>query len=150
MIFEKHLHSVSSAALQTPGILKKFWRVFHDQSLKMRCFRGFTIPVWSTFLRSLVRLPIYTFGYLTVHLVGPVSLLVVEFNLSHRRSVAILCILYKITSNPMNLLCGALPLPFCARADYTLCLGRSSAFVCTSSLPKITALQDFIPRSASL
>ena len=43
--FEKHLHSVSRAAYQRHGILRKSWRVFHDGSLLGRCFRGFVLPV---------------------------------------------------------------------------------------------------------
>ena len=37
---------------------------------------------------------------------------VLECNLAHRRSVAELCILFKIKSNPMHPLSGALPLPY--------------------------------------
>ena len=43
--FEKHLRSVSRAASQRLGILRKSWRVFHDRSLLGRCFRGFVLPV---------------------------------------------------------------------------------------------------------
>ena len=45
MTFEKHLRSVSRAASQIFGILRKSWRVFHDRSLLGRCFRGFVLPV---------------------------------------------------------------------------------------------------------
>ena len=45
MTFEKHLRSVSRAASQRLGILRKSWRVFHDRSLPGRCFRGFVLPV---------------------------------------------------------------------------------------------------------
>ena len=45
MTFEKHLRSVSRAAAQRLGILRKTWRVFHDRSLRGRCFRGFVLPV---------------------------------------------------------------------------------------------------------
>ena len=45
MSFEKHLRSVSRAASQRLGILRKSWRVFHDRSLLERCFRGFALPV---------------------------------------------------------------------------------------------------------
>ena len=45
MTFEKHLRSVSRAASQRLGILRKSWRVFHDGSLLGRCFRGFVLPV---------------------------------------------------------------------------------------------------------
>ena len=37
---------------------------------------------------------------------------VLNCNLSHRRSVAMLCMLYKIRCNPMHPLCGALPVPY--------------------------------------
>ena len=47
MTFEKHLRSVSSAASQRLGILRKSWRVFHDGALLGRCFRGFVLPVLS-------------------------------------------------------------------------------------------------------
>ena len=45
MTFEKHLRSVSRAASQRLGILRKSWRVYHDRSLLGRCFRGFVLPV---------------------------------------------------------------------------------------------------------
>ena len=37
---------------------------------------------------------------------------VFECDLAHRRSVAVLCMLYKIRCNPMHLLRGALPVPY--------------------------------------
>ena len=45
MTFKKHLLSVSRAASQRLGILRKSWQVFHDRSLLGRCFRGFVLPV---------------------------------------------------------------------------------------------------------
>ena len=39
---------------------------------------------------------------------------VLNRNLSHHRSVAVLCMLYKIRYNPMHQLCGALPVPYMA------------------------------------
>ena len=45
MTVEKHLCSVSRAALQRLCILRKSWRVFHDKALLGRCFRGFVLPV---------------------------------------------------------------------------------------------------------
>ena len=42
---EKHLLSVSRAASQKLGILRKYWRVFNDRWLIERCFRGFVLPV---------------------------------------------------------------------------------------------------------
>ena len=45
MTFEKNFRSVSRAASQRLGILRKSWQVFHDRLLLGRCFRGFVLPV---------------------------------------------------------------------------------------------------------
>ena len=45
MTCEKHLRSVSSAAAQRLGIMRKSWRVFHDRSLLLRSFGFFVLPV---------------------------------------------------------------------------------------------------------
>ena len=45
MTIEKHLRSVSRAASQRLGILRKSWRMLHDRSLLGRCFRDFVLPV---------------------------------------------------------------------------------------------------------
>ena len=41
MTFEKHLRSVSRAASQRLGILRKSLRVFHDRSLSWEILSGF-------------------------------------------------------------------------------------------------------------
>ena len=98
MTFEKHLRSVSRAASQRLGILKKSWRVFHDRSLLGGCFRGFVLPVleyscavWcsaaDTHLKLLDR-AVSGARFLT----GGVF----ECDIAHRRSVAVLCMLCKI------------------------------------------------------
>ena len=42
---EKHLRSVSSAAAQRLGIMRKSWQVFHDRSLLLKSFWSFVLPV---------------------------------------------------------------------------------------------------------
>ena len=114
MTFEKHLRSVSRAASQRLGILIKSWRVFHDRSLLGRCFRGFVLPVldycsavWcsatDTHLKLLDR-AVSGARFLT----GGVF----ECDIAHRRSVAVLCLLYKIRCNLVHPLNGALPGPY--------------------------------------
>ena len=114
MSFEKHLRSVSRAASQRLGILRKSWRVFHDRSLLGRYFRGFVLPVleycsavWcsaaDTHLKLLYR-AVRGARFLTGGLF--------ECDIAHRRSVAVLCMLYKIMCNPMHPLNGALPGPY--------------------------------------
>ena len=114
MTFEKHLRSVSIAASQRIGFLRKSWRVFHDRSLLGRCFRGFVLPVleycstaWcsaaDTHLKLLDR-AVSGARFLT----GGVF----ECGIDHRRSVAVLCLFYKIRCKAMHPLNGALPGPY--------------------------------------
>ena len=102
--FEKNLRSVSRAASQRLGILRKSWRVFHDRSLLVRCFRGFVLPVleycsavWcsaaDTHLKLLDR------GVSGARFLTGV---VFEYDISLRRSVAVLCKLYKIRCHPVH------------------------------------------------
>ena len=105
MTFEKHLRSVSSAAAQRFGIMRKSWQVFHDRSLLVRSFCSFVVPVleycsavWCSAANSHLKLldrVVRSSGFLAGG--------VLECNLSHRRSVAELCMLFKIKSNPMHL-----------------------------------------------
>ena len=45
MTFKKHRRSISIAASQRISILRESSIVFHDQSLLVRCFRGYVLPV---------------------------------------------------------------------------------------------------------
>ena len=110
MTFEK----VSRAASQRLGILRKFLLLFHDRSLLRRCFRGFVLPileycsaVWcsaaDTHLKLLDR---------AVSGARFLSGGVFECDISHRRSVAVLFMLYKIRCNPVHPLNSALPGPY--------------------------------------
>ena len=137
MTFEKNLRSVSRAASQRLGILRKSWRVFHDRSLLGRCFRSFVLPVleycsavWcsaaDTGLKLLDR-AVSGARFIT----GGVF----ECDLSHRRSVAVLCMLFKIRCNPVHSLS--------ASASYRRCSGRTSVHLCTASLQNLAVQQDF-------
>ena len=114
MTFEEHLRSVSRAASQRFGILRKSWQVFHDKLLLGSRFRGFVLPVleycsavWcsaaDTHLRLLNRV-VSGASFLT----GGVF----ACDLAHCRSVSVLCMLYKIRCNPMHPLYGARPVPY--------------------------------------
>ena len=113
LTFEKHLRLVSRAASQRLGIVRKSWRVFHDRSLLERGFRGFVLPVleycsavWcsaeDTHLK-LLDLEVSGSRFLT----GGVF----ACNIVHRRSVAVLCVLYKFRCNSMHTVNDALPGP---------------------------------------
>ena len=88
--------------------------MFHDKLLIGRCFWGFVLPVleyssavWcsaaDTHLKLLDRV---VSG--DCFIAGGV----VNCDLSHRRSVAVLCMLYKIRCNPKHPLCGDLPVHY--------------------------------------
>ena len=152
MTFEKNLRSVSRAASQRLGLLRKSWRVFHDRPLLGRCFLGFVLPVleycpavWcsaaDTHLKLLDRV-LSGARFLTGS--------VVECDISHRWSVAILCMLYKIRCDPMPPLNGALPGSYVPVWDTR---GALVAHRFTYALPLCRTSQyriTFIPLSVSL
>ena len=120
MTFEKHLRSVSRAAFQRLGILRKSWLAFHDRSLLGRCFRLFVLPVleycskwslscpfWSTVLYEVLSCPFWsTDAHLKLldRTVSGARFLtggVFECDIAYRRSVAVLCMMYKIRCTPL-------------------------------------------------
>ena len=98
MTFEKHLHSVSRAASQRLGILRKSWRVFLDRALLGRCFWGFVLTVLEYCSAVWCSVPDTHLKLLDRAVSGTRFLTegVFECDISHRRSVAVLCMLYKI------------------------------------------------------
>ena len=100
MTFEKHLRSVSRAASQILGILRKSWRPFHDRSLLGRWFRGFVLPVSETSCFTIRGFAVWCSAgdtHLLNRAVSGSRFLtwgVFECDIVHRRSVAVLCMLY--------------------------------------------------------
>ena len=150
MTFEKHLRSVSRAVSQRLGILRKSWRVFNDRALLVRCFQGFDLPVleycsavWCSaadiHLKQLDR-AVSGARFLT----GGVF----ECDISHRWTVAVLCMLYKIRCNPVHP--GALPGPY---VPARVTRGALVAHRYTSAPPRCRTMQysrTFIPFLVSL
>ena len=116
------------------------------------CFLGDALGVlscqfWSTVLPFVARLPIHTLDYWSASfLTGGVF----EYDLAHRRSVAVLCMLYKIKCNPMHPLYGALPVPY---VPVRVTRGAVIAHRYTYAPPRCRTSQyhsTFIPLSVSL
>ena len=110
--FEKHLHLVSKAASHRLGILRKSWQVFHNRLLLGRCFRGLSCPFCEYYCPALWFLAADTHLKLLDCAVSGARFLtggVFECDISHHRSVSVLCMLYKIRCNPMHQLNLALP-----------------------------------------
>ena len=147
MTFEKHLRLVSWATFQRLGILRKSWLVFHDKSLLVRCFRGFVLPVlgycsavWctaaDTHLKPLDRVAsgarFLTWG-------------VFECDIAHRRTVALLCMLYKIRCYPMHPLSGALPVPYVPMLVTSGALARPSVVKQQKALALVAHRYTYAP-----
>ena len=114
MTFEKNLRSVSRAASQRLYFLGKWWRVFHDSLLLGRCFRSFVLPVLE-YCSAVWCAAVDTHLKLLDPAVSGARFLnggVFKCDIAHRRSVALLCMLYKIRCNPVHPLNGALPGPY--------------------------------------
>ena len=145
LIFEKHLRSVSRAASQRLGILRKSCRVFHDKLLIGRCFWGFVLPVleycsavWCSAADTHLKL-LDSVVSGACFLVGGV----LNCDLCHHRSVAVLCMLYKIRYNPKHPLCGCLWSPLCANPGYTRFFDHTLVYFCASPLQNLAVPQDF-------
>ena len=124
----EHLRLASRAASQRLSILRKSWRVFHDRSVLERCFRSFVLPVLEYCSAVWCSDADIHFKLLDSVVSGARFLTggVFECDISHRRSVAFLCIRYKMRCNPMHPINDALPWTVCASAGYTRCPGRTS------------------------
>ena len=152
MTFEKHLRSVSSAAAQRLGIMRKSWQVFHDRPLLVRSFWSFVLPVldycsavWCSAADSHLKLLDRVVGSAGFPAGG-----VLECNLAHRRSVAELCMLFTIKSNPMHPLSVALPLSY---VPAPVTSGALVAHRHSFSPPRCRTSQyrrSFVPLSVSL
>ena len=77
-------------------------------------FGVLSCPFWSTVLQVGARVPIHTFKLLDCAVSGAPFLTggVFECDIAHRRSLAVLCMLYKIRCNQMHPLNSALPGPY--------------------------------------
>ena len=124
MTFEKHLHSVSRAASQRLGILRKSWRIFNDRLLLGRCFLGLPCG-FEVLFRSVVLgcryTPCTTVLYRVVSGACFLTVGVFEGDVAHRRSLLFdrsahvdqyYFMLYMIKCNPMHPVYAALPVPY--------------------------------------
>ena len=68
---------------------------------------------------------------------------VFECDIAHRRSVAVLCMLHKIRCNPMHPLNDALPTAYVPVRVTCGFSGRTSVYLCATSLQNLAVPQDF-------
>ena len=131
---------------ESPGKCSMKW------SLLGRCFRGFVLPVleycsavWCSAADTHLKLLDRAVSD-ALFLTGGVF----ECDISHHRSVAVLCMLYKIRCNPVHPLNGALPGPY---VPVRVTQGALVAHRYTYAPPRCRTLQyskTFIPFSVCL
>ena len=126
--------------------------MFHDRSLLGRCIRGFVLPVLE-YCSAVWCSSADTHPKQLDRAVSGARLLVMgvfECDISHRRSVEVLCMLYKIRCNPVHPLNGALPGPY---VPVRVTRGALVAHRFTYAPPRCRTLQysmSFITFSLSL
>ena len=152
MTFEKHLRSVSRTASQRLGILRKFWRVFHDRLLLGRRFRGFVLPVLE-YCSAVWCSAADTHLKLLDQVVNGACFLaggVLDCDLAHRRSVAVLrC----CTRSDVNRCTHFMVLYRChmCQSGLHVMLWRKNRYI--YALPRCRTLQycrTFVPLAVSL
>ena len=152
MTIEKHLRSVSRAASQRLGILRKSCQVLDDRSLLGRYSRGFVLPVLE-YCSAVWCLAADTHLKLLDREVSGAQFLtwgMFDCDISHRRFVAVLCMLYKIRCNLVHSPNGALPGPY---VPVQATCGALVAYQYTYAPLRCRTLQysmTFIPFSVSL
>ena len=139
MIFKKHLRSVSRAASQRLGILRKSWRKFHYRSLLGRYFWGFVLvvldfcfAVWCSSADTKLKL---------LDRVGSSAHFLTEGVFVDRRSSSIcgnteyaeFVQMYPDTPSLCCSTCGV-----CASAVSTRCSNRTSVYLYASSLQNLS------------
>ena len=133
-------------------ILRKSWRVFHDKVLIGRCFWRFVLPVLE-YCSAVWCSAADTHLKLLDRVVSDACFLaggMLNCDLSYRRSVAVLCMMYKIRWNPKHPLCGALTVPY---VPVGVTRGALIAHRYTFAPPRCRTSQyrmTFIPLSVSL
>ena len=123
--------------------------MFNGRSLLGRCFRGFVLPVLE-YCSAVWCSAADTHLILLNRAVSGAAGGVFECDIAHRRSVAVLCLLYNIRCNPVNPLNGALPGPY---ATVPVTLDALVAHRYTYTPSRCRTLQysrTFIPPSVSL
>ena len=126
--------------------------MINGSSLIGRCFWGFVLPVFE-YCSAVWCSAANTHLKLLDRVVNDACFLaggVLNCDLSHRRSVAVLCMLYKIRCNPKHPLCGTLPVPY---VPVRVTHGAFIAHQYTFAPPRCRTSQycrTFIPLSVSL
>ena len=113
MTFERHLRSVSRAAARRLGVTRNSWKLFHDWSLLLRSCWCFVLPVLE-YCSAVRNSAVDSHLKQLERVVRGASFFagcVLDCNIFHWRSVALLCML-EIKSNPTYPLIGVHPLAY--------------------------------------
>ena len=113
LTFEKHITNITSTLSRLIGLLRKSLKIFNSQDIAIKCFFTFLLPifeycspVWSSAADCHLAL--------LDRVLRQVKILIpsLKIDLKHRRSVASLCMFYKIFSNDFHPVRLLLPGPY--------------------------------------
>ena len=112
--FERHIRSVAASASQRIGIMRRGLKIFDSVEVVYRCFNSFMLPVleyasvvWGSAAHSHLAL-LDRIVNRCAHLMNDI----VPCKLNNRRSVAGLCMLYKVRERVSHPLFACLPDPY--------------------------------------
>ena len=123
----------------------KSWKVFHYSLCLGRCIRVLSCHFWSAVLQFCARLPTNTLIKLLDSVVGGACFFTGYCSVVlHRRSVAVLCMLYMIRCNPMHPLYGDVSGPYMpVRVTLGALVANRRTYALASSLQNLTVPHDF-------
>ena len=106
--FLKAFSPISRIASQRLGILRKSWRVLHDRLVLRDTFGVLSCQYWLLFCSLVHWITDNVITYLTLYWTSAACFLaggVFECNIAHHRSVALLCVVYRmglVSSDDVN------------------------------------------------
>ena len=114
LTFEKHVRSVASSASQKIGIMRRAGRIFDSVEVVQHCFRSFLLPVleYASVVWCSAAISHLTLLDRVVNRCSRLLNIAMPCSLSDRRSVAGLCMLYKVRERVGHPLVAFLPARF--------------------------------------
>ena len=113
LTFEKHVRRIASSASQKLGLIRKANQVFKDGSISATCLRSFILPLleycshnWSSSADSHLRLLDRVISSANFLCIGSGN-----YDLTHRRNISSVCMLFKIRANVYHPLNDMIPHP---------------------------------------
>ncbi len=151
LTFETHINNITSQLSSLIGLLRKSIKIFNNQSIAIKCFYSYLLPIFeycSPVWSSAASCHLNALNRVLRQIQSLIPTL--NIDLEHRRSVATLCMFYKVFHNPHHPVNYLLPPPYVpTRFTRQAMLFNTKAFLA----PKCNTnqyLRSFIPSNIVL